>query len=182
MNKHKLLTEDTNNFTPPPSGLPLLCAMTLDEYDNYAELYSQDDMEFDPGCIVLTDEQVDDLKDDISKFVSDIWKYNENTYDPDEDDKSYDIYWANKYAIQDGDKYVIELDDGYYEGFYILVRKSYNDLSKDIQEKIKDFLDYLEWKYTLTKVSVSSASNGGQFISKQDSDYVDLDESKKITK
>lgn len=157
MNKHKLLTEGTNNFTPPPNGLPLLYGMTLEEYDNYVELYSEDDMEFDPGCIVLTDEQIEDLQNDIGKFLRDIDNYNEETYDPYKDDESYDIYWRNHYAIQDGNKYVIELDDGYYEGFYVLIRKSYNDLSKDIQEKIKDFLDYLKFKYLLT--SSSSKSN-----------------------
>lgn len=149
----KRLTEGANNFISPPDGLPLLYGMTLEEYDNYVELYSQDDMEFDPGCIVLTDGQIEDLKNDIKKFLNNIGEYNEENYDPNKDDESYDIYWANYYAIQDGNKYVIELDDGYYEGFYILVRKSYNDLSKDIQEKIKDFLDYLKFKYLLTTAS-----------------------------
>ena len=174
------LTEGTGNFVPPPSGLPLLVGMTLNEYDNYVELYGEE--EYTPDCIVLDDETIASIQDDISDFLSKLSDYNADTYYSDDNDSSYEIYTSNMYAIRDGNEELIELVDGYYEGVQVLVRKSFNDLSNDLKKKVEDFLDYLQFKYALTKVSISSTSNGEQFISKQNSDYGDLDESNKVSK
>lgn len=168
------LTEGTGNFVPPPSGLPLLVGMTLDEYDNYVELYGEE--EYTPDCIVLDDETIASIQDDISDFLSKLSDYNADTYYSGDNDSSYEIYTSNMYAIRDGNEELIELVDGYYEGVQVLVRESFNDLSNDLKKKVEDFLDYLQFKYALTKVSISSTSNGEQFISKQNSDYGDLDE------
>ena len=171
------LTEGTGNFVPPPNGLPLLVGMTLEEYDNYVELYGEDD--YTPECIVLDSETIASIQDDISNFLTELSDYNTNTYYSDDDEPSYETYTTNMYAIRDGNEYLIELVDGYYEGVQVLVRRDFNDLSSDLKKKVEDFLDYLQFKYALTKVSVSNTSNGEQFISKQSDDYVDLDESKK---
>ena len=174
----KLLTEGTSNFWIPPEGLPLLVGLTIDEYDDMVSYYETngDGEDYEPDFAILDGRELRKLEKDIDDFIDYLSEYNDETYDYDND---YDIYISNKYAIKDGIERLIEIKSGYYEGFQIFIRKSYSDLSKDLQGMVKSFLDKLKLEYNLTELSTNN-----RFVLQKvkDDEYVSLDESKKTTK
>lgn len=173
----ELLTEGTANFKPSPENLPLLVGLTEDEYEYNKSYYGDDD--YDTDFAVLDSYQLDELKKDINEFVMSLESYNEETYDEDYgSNPNYDIYVDNKYTIWDENQQLIELSNGYYEGFQVLVRDSYKYLSKDLKDMVRIFLDTLKLKYNLTELSVAPTSSGNQLIKKVENDeYVSLDDS-----
>ena len=116
-----------------------------DEYDN-----PQDNPEWDKTyedvmdkyfdyCILTEDEQ-NDLKNDVQKFN-----------DTCADDEEIDIY---EYEVPE-----VEIKPGYYEAFQLYCDTKYLD-NKTV-EKVRDFFKEMEDKYGLTQLGVSySFSNG----------------------
>ena len=181
--KEEKLEEGTSNFYDH-DYLPLLVFLTLDELEdimrNDSEFPYEDDFENEDdyysaidtfrdtyydrhykGVCVLDEEQVDDLKFDLDTFNRDT---KEIAYELDVNEDGYQEYGDN-INLED---IMLTIEPGYYEGAQIKCdyEKSFDYLTEDVKkeqlERFNNFLNQMQKKYGLTKLSVAYRMSNGE--------------------
>ena len=142
----------------------------IDDFENEDEYFValekfQDDYMSELDAVILTDEDIDELRERLDDFNAETYDTANRLYDVDNED--------DYYSLKDIE---VDLKDGYYEAAQLDVENEdeFDNLSSKVREeqlkRFNDFFKQLKDEFGLTAIrKVAQASNGETFYKKDES-------------